>query len=306
MLLICSTVAGCTSWAPPSDVSLAAAALNAPLSRAGDSATTAAGCARSAWGCAQQQRFAAAEAYFRDRVGNRGHLAVVFTDRTTGATWNLGDTTRPGWTASTIKLAIAADLLARDRAGTITLTPANRNDLAAMLNSSDNAATNRLWRAYGGPDMLARFRETFGMSTLRFVPGFTPSTYWGFVKCSSDDLASLMLHVLTQTDPADRFSLVQAMRQVAPNQQWGAWAAGAIEHPGNKNGWSYEHDPEGRHWVTNTVGFAGPDGRYAVAVMYQLDPAGTVADGVHTVSDVVALLFGRPVPAPVTVPDPDG
>ena len=40
--------------------------------------------------------------------------------------------------------------------------------------------------------------------------------------------------------------------------------------------------------MTNTVGFAGPDGRYAVAVMYQLDPAGTVADGVHTVSDVVA------------------
>ena len=197
-------------------------------------ATTAAGCARSAWGCAQQQRFAAAEAYFRDRVGNRGHLAVVFTDRTTGRRGAWASTTRPGWTASTIKLAIAADLLARDRAGTITLTPANRNDLAAMLNSSDNAATNRLWRAYGGPDMLARFRETFGMSTLRFVPGFTPSTYWGFVKCSSDDLASLMLHVLTQTDPADRFSLVQAMRQVAPNQQWGAWAAGAIEHPGTR------------------------------------------------------------------------
>ena len=306
VLLICSTVAACTSWAPPSDVSLAGAALNAPLARTGDSATTAAGCARSAWDCVQQQRFAAAESYVRDRVGNRGHLAVLFTDRSTGATWHLGDTTRPGWTASTIKLAIAADLLARDRAGTITITRANRNDLAAMLNSSDNAATNRLWLAYGGPDMLARFRETFGMSTLRFVPGFTRSTYWGFVKCSSADLASLMLHVLTRTDPADRSYLVQAMREVAPNQQWGAWAAGATEHPGNKNGWSYENDPEGRHWVTNTVGFAGPDQRYAVAVMHQLDPAGTVADGVHTVSDVVALLFGRPVPAPVTVPDPDG
>lgn len=231
---------------------------------------------------------------------------MVFVDRDTGATWRLGDTARPGWTASTIKLAIAADLLARHRASTITLTPANRSDLAAMLGSSDNAATNRLWRTYGGPEMLSRFRETFGMAALRFVPGFTPVTYWGFVKCSSDDLASLMLHVLTRTDPADRSALVRAMREVAPNQQWGVWGAGAAERPGNKDGWSQELDPEGRHWVSNSVGFAGPDERYAVAVMYQLDPAGTLADGVHTVSDLVALLFGRPIPAPVTVPDPDG
>jgi hypothetical protein len=230
----------------------------------------------------------------------------VFTDRSTGATWRLGDTTHPGWTASTIKLAIAADLLARDRAGTINLTPANRRDMAAMLNSSSNAATNRLWRAYGGPDMLARFRQTFGMSTLRFVPGFTRDTYWGFVRCSTDDLASLMKHVLTRTDPADRSSLVQAMRGVAPNQQWGVWAAGAVDRPGNKDGWSYELDPQGRHWVTNTVGFAGPDERYAIAVMYELDPSNTLADGVHTVSDLVALLFGHPTPAPVTVPTPDG
>ena len=40
--------------------------------------------------------------------------------------------------------------------------------------------------------------------------------------------------------------------------------------------------------------------------MYQLDPAGSLAEGVHTVSDLVALLFGAPVPAPVTVPAPDG
>src|SRR5919112_2779735 len=44
------------------------------------------------------------------------------------------------------------------------------------------------------------------------LPGFTRSTYWGFVKCSSDDLASLMLHVLTQTDPTDRSYIVRAMR----------------------------------------------------------------------------------------------
>jgi hypothetical protein len=58
--------------------------------------------------------------------------------------------------------------------------------------------------------------------------------------------------------------------------------------------------------VTNTVGFAGPDERYLIAEMYQVDPRGTLSGGVHTVSDVVALLFGVPVPARITVPAPDG
>ena len=162
------------------------------------------------------------------------------------------------------------------------------------------------WQAYGDDAMLARFRSDFGMANLRFVPGFTRSTYWGFVKCTTDDLAALVHHVLTGTDPTDRATLVAALRGVAPNQQWGVWAAGSAQAPGNKDGWSFESDAYGRHWVTDTVGFAGPDERYGVAEMYQVDPAGSLAGGVHAVSDLVALLFGRATPAPVTVPAPDG
>ena len=44
-----------------------------------------------------------------------------------------------------------------------------------MLHSSDNAATDRLWKAYGNDAMLARFRAEFGMTGLRFVSGFTPA-----------------------------------------------------------------------------------------------------------------------------------
>lgn len=258
------------------------------------------------WSCTQQQRFAAAGAYI-DRVsGAAGYLSVVFTDRQTGATWRYGPTQHDGWTASTIKLAIATDLLRRQRAGQITLTAADQRDMASMLHSSDNAASDRLWARFGGEDMLARFRAQYGMTGLHFVPGFTPKTYWGFVKCTTDDLAALLHFVLTQVDAADRAYLVTALRGVAANQQWGVWAAGSAQRPGNKDGWSYETDPYGKHWVTNTAGFAGPDEHYLIAVMYQLDPSGTLAGGVHAVSDVVALLFGEPVPARVTVPAPDG
>ena len=258
------------------------------------------------WSCTQQQRFAAASAYISRKVSGTGYLSVVFTDRQTGYAWRFGPTQHEGWTASTIKLAIATDLLRRQRAGQITLTAADRHDMATMLNFSDNHASDRLWTKFGGDDMLARFRDQYGMTGLHFVPGFTAKTYWGFVKCTTDDLAALMNYVFAQVNPTDRAYLVGALRGVAPNQQWGVWAAGSAQRPGNKDGWSYETDPYGKHWVTNTVGFAGPDERYLIAVMYQVAPSGTLDGGVHTVSDVVALLFGVPIPARITVPAPDG
>jgi hypothetical protein len=259
------------------------------------------------WGCTQKQRLVAAGNYIDSHVtGSNGYLSVVFTDRQAGNVWAYGPTEHEGWTASTIKLAIATDLLNRQRAGSISLTSSDQHDMATMLDFSDENASDRLWSKFGGDAQLARFRDQFGMTGLHFVPGFTSNTYWGFVKCTTRDLASLMNYIFTETNAADRGYLVGAMRGVASNQQWGVWAAGSGQQPGNKDGWSDETDSYGKHWVTNTVGFAGPDERYLVAVMYQVDPSGSLAGGVHTVSDVVALLFGVAVPAQITVPAPDG
>ena len=119
------------------------------------------------------------QSYLARTVRANGFLGVVFTDRQTGHTWRGGATQHPGWTASTVKLAIATDLLAEQRAGHLTLTETDRHDMDAMLNSSDEAASDRLWKKFGGDDMLARFRERFGMVSLRFVPGFTARAYWG-------------------------------------------------------------------------------------------------------------------------------
>ncbi len=305
--LACAVLAGCAAPAVPGvPLPAAAPASAAPRTAAPASATptsAAPACPQGPWSCAQQQRFAAVEAYAHRTVGAHGYLGIVFTDRRTGAVWRSGDTAHEGWTASTIKLAMAADLLQRSRDGAVRLSAADRHDMDTMLDFSDEAASDRLWKAFGGDAMLARFRSDLGMAGLHVVPGFTPTTYWGFVRCTTDDLAALMGHVL---DGPDRAYLVGALRGVAPNQQWGVWGAGAAQRPGNKDGWSFESDSYGRHWVTDTVGFAGPDERYTVAIMYQVGPAGSLAGGVHAVSDVAALLFGRPTPAPVTVPAPDG
>jgi hypothetical protein len=271
---------------------------SSPASKAKPKPTSAA-CPQ--WGCEQQKRFDAAAALLRKQPG---YLGIVVKDRKTGAVWRSGTTTHPTWTASTIKLAMATGLLERARSGDITLDTKARGEIADMLAFSSNDAADALWYRYGRADVVARFQDRYGMKHLTFVGGF--DHYWGLMKCTAEDLAALMSYILDKLDGTDRSYLLNAMRHVDSIQQWGAWAAGSSLRPGVKNGWSQEQDPGGKHWVTNTVGFAGDDERYIVAVMYHLPASsGTIAKGVHAVSDLVATAFGQPVPAPAVVPDRD-
>jgi hypothetical protein len=252
------------------------------------------------WGCEQQRRFAAADNLIKTRPG---YLGIVVRDRQTGAVWRAGSADHVMWTSSTIKLAMATSLLERSRTGEVTLDATARQQIAAMLRVSDNDAADALWKRYGKDGLVPRFQQVYGMTGLAFVPGFP--RYWGFLKCSADDLQRLMSYVLDKLNPADRDYVMGAMRQVGAIQQWGVWSAGPAQQPGTKDGWSIESDTGGKHWCTSTVGFAGPGARYVVAVMYHLPPgSGTIDAGVHAVSDVVATVFGAPTPAPVTVPDP--
>ncbi|GAA1786439.1 hypothetical protein GCM10009682_05680 [Luedemannella flava] len=253
------------------------------------------------WGCEQEKRFAAADAFVKRQPG---YLGIVVRDRQTGAVWRDGTTTHPTWTASTIKLAMATSLLERDRAGDIELDATARRQIDDMLAFSSNDAADALWHRYGRADMVTRFQRTYGMTHLTFVKGF--DRYWGLMKCTAEDLAVLMSYILDTLDSTDKGYLLTAMRAVDPIQRWGAWAAGTDLRPGVKGGWSVEKDPGGEHWVTNTVGFAGDDARYVIAAMYHLPPGtGTIAQGVHAVSDLVATVFGQPTPAPAVVPDRD-
>lgn len=268
-----------------------------PVGAAAADSPSPAACA-GGWDCAQQARFAAVTAY----IGSRpGRLGVVMRDRESGAVWRAGATDTPMWTGSTIKVAIATDLLERQRAGTIHLTDADRRAMSDMLRSSSNDATDTLWNRYNGPDRLDQFRTGYGMVSLSVVAG--RDTYWRNLRCTADDLDHLMSYVLGANLHADdRAYLVDTLRGVADNQHWGVWAAGPALSPGNKDGWAVKPDPGGEHWVTHTAGFAGPGERYVVVVMYSLPPGGTVNQGVQAVSDVAALLFGARTPARVSVP----
>jgi hypothetical protein len=237
--------------------------------------------------CDFRRRFAAVRAYVATRPGTVG---IVVRDRRTGAVWRNRYANTPVWTASTIKLAMTVDLFRRDRAGLIHLTDADRELIRRMLHSSDDNAADSLWFKYAGADHLT-FNNDFaeyGMTSLSPKRGYTHYfPYWGFQKCTPDDLDRLVDYVLTDVPATTRKYIVDQLGHVDPDQQWGVWGAGSAALPGNKDGWSLEDTG----WVMNTVGWVGPGQRYTLAVMNSLNGHGGYDDGRATDSEVAKLLF---------------
>ncbi len=297
LTMVLLLLAGCGGPGSPAAGAGAGArsATGAGLAPAADPGSCAAGTAD--WDCSWQRRFADATTLLARQPGR---MAVVLQDRVTRSVWRAGETGSATWTASTIKLAIATNLLERQRSGQIVLDAADLTNLTEMLNSSSNDAATALWDRYDGPGMLDRFRTGYGMSGLSVAPGY--GVFWRHLFCTAEDLRNLMAYVLEKLPTGDRTYLVNALRAVAANQHWGVWAAGPAQLPGNKDGWAFKPDNNPDHWVTHTVGFAGPGERYIVVVMDELPGSSSMADGVHAVSDLVALLFGAPTPATVELP----
>lgn len=239
-------------------------------------------------GCDLRSRIASAEQYLESRPGRTG---FVLRDRVTGFRYANAAAADLTWTASTIKLAMVVDLLARERAGAVRLSGADRQSMASMLHESDNAAADALWTRYGGPDRQAFNRNfpRYGMTDVRPQRGFGDVyPYWGFQKSSTHDLDRLMNYALSGLAPADTAAVVAEMQRVDDNQRWGVWGAGAGMRPGNKNGWSEEQGG----WVANSVGFAGPDQRFTLAVMNDLGGEGAFAEGSQTTTTVSRILLG--------------
>lgn len=257
---------------------LLAAALIAPRASASCDAATGQ--------CDFRQRLVEAEQYLQTRPGTVG---FVLRDRTTGGAYRNGDAATSIWTASTIKLAMVADLLTREQAGSLRLTAADRDDMVAMLRSSDNAAADTLWSRYGGPSSV--FNTNFarlGMTRVQPQPGFGDVyPYWGFQKATADDFDALMNYVLTRLNPSNAAAVVAEMQRVDGGQKWGVWGAGPAMAPGLKNGWSQEQGG----WVVNSVGFAGPRQRYTLSIMNALGGEGGYDDGVETTTELARILL---------------
>jgi hypothetical protein len=237
--------------------------------------------------CQMQERIEAARGYLANAPGRIG---LVFHDRVTGATWRNANARKSFPAASTVKLAMVADLLVRERRGRFRLAPADRPLIDAALRESDDGAADRLWYAYENAGFLSRIRA-FGMTGA----SFTSHAYWGAMTCSADDLSNLMDYVLNRLPARDRDEIMDDLQHVSPVQHWGVWGAGPRNQPGIKNGWVNINGI----WTVNTVGFAGQHARYTLAIMDHLGGEAGFQAGADTLTQVAAILFrGHQIPAP--------
>ncbi|WP_103355673.1 serine hydrolase [Amycolatopsis sp. CA-128772] len=205
-------------------------------------------------------RIVRAQAYADSRPGDTG---IVLRDRWTGAVYRSRAAGTLIWACSTPKLAMAVDLLLRQDSGAVTLTAEDRELVHRMLHSSDDAAAHVLWTRFGGEAEFAARFPAYGMTDMRFSDRHPH--HWGWIRTTAADLDRLIGYVLTRLPPRHRDYLVRELRTVDVNQQWGVWGAGPAARPGNKNGWSDDNDDGS--WIMNSVGFAGPQERYTLALM---------------------------------------
>jgi hypothetical protein len=235
--------------------------------------------------CDLQRSIVRAEDYARTRPGIVG---IALRDRLTGASYVNQYGRTPIWAASTPKLAIAVDLLLRDRAHTIRLTATDRELMDKMLKASDNDAADTLWFRYGGESMAARF-SSHGMDETTFSAQH-PHT-WGWIRTTAADLSGLIRYVLERMPDESTRYLVDELRSVKANQQWDVWGAGPAERPGNKNGWS--DDDDNGAWVANSVGFVGENERYTLAMMNDTLTVKDEEVGKQTTTMIAEILFRR-------------
>ncbi|MEV8438625.1 serine hydrolase [Actinosynnema sp. NPDC051121] len=230
-------------------------------------------------------RIIRANAYAESRPGFAG---IVLRDRKTGAVWRNTHSGTLIWACSTPKLAMVVDLLLRNDAGTISLTAEDRDLMHRMLNSSDDNAAHTLWTRYGGEQEFAARFPSYGMTDMRFTDQHPH--HWGWILTTADDLDRLINYVLTKLPAAHRDYIVNEMRSVSANQQWGVWGAGAAARPGNKNGWSDDNDDGS--WLMNSVGFVGPGERYTLAIMNNTQVVENGYEvGMETTTQISRIMF---------------
>ncbi|MCE6998232.1 serine hydrolase [Saccharothrix sp. S26] len=230
-------------------------------------------------------RIRRANAYAQSRPGFAG---IVVRDRKTGAVWRNQHSDTLIWACSTPKLAMVVDLLLRNDAGVISLTAEDRDLMHRMLNSSDDNAAHTLWNRYGGEREFASRFPSYGMTDMRFTDQHPH--HWGWILTTADDLDRLVNYVLTELPAQHRDYIVNEMRSVDVNQQWGVWGAGPAARPGNKNGWSDDNDDGS--WLMNSVGFVGPDERYTLAIMNNTQVVDNgYAVGMETTTGISRIMF---------------
>ncbi|GGN79337.1 hypothetical protein GCM10011579_063650 [Streptomyces albiflavescens] len=195
-----------------------------------------------------------------------------------------GDDT-PYDTASIVKVDILAAALLKAQDTGHALTAQERDQAEAMIERSDNAAANALWRRIGLAPGLEAANKRLGLTATKGGPG----AKWGLTRTTASDQIRLLRAVFdtgsaspggsTALTEASRTYIRTLMTRIVGEQAWGVSAAGGSGWA-LKNGW-LQRNTTGL-WDVNSVGRVTANGRhYLVAVL---------SDGNTSMKDGIALV----------------
>ncbi|WP_333773742.1 serine hydrolase [Streptomyces sp. IBSBF 3136] len=189
-------------------------------------------------------------------------------------------------TASIIKVDILASVLLKAQDSRHALTAQERAQAEAMIEHSDNAAANALWRRIGLAPGLKAANKRLGLTSTQGGPG----AKWGLTRTTASDQIRL-LRAVFDTGPAPKKGSAPAlsdtsrayirtlMSRVATEQSWGVSAA-ADPGAALKNGW-LQRDTTGL-WDVNSVGRITTGGHHCLVAV--------LSDGSTSMKDGVALV----------------
>ncbi|MCA0436157.1 MAG: class A beta-lactamase-related serine hydrolase [Actinobacteria bacterium] len=234
-----------------------------------------------------RQRAADRAVYYAQAQGWRSGIAIK--DLVTGEVTVAGDAEGYFRTESTVKLFIAARLLAEGR-----LTGATEPVARRMLTLSDDAAASSLYASVGGDGLIAWIGAHYRLSD----PGTPPvrgAGQWGSTQVTP--LAMVTFLAAAYHEPRVGTWLIDTMIQMEPNaldgtsQMFGLRAADSMAVV--KQGWGGDSDPSDVVG-TPSVGYVDR-GRYAVAIYTVRLPESPIAEaqGVVTAQAKLLLPQGR-------------
>ncbi|MFH8800340.1 serine hydrolase [Streptomyces sp. NPDC017936] len=199
-------------------------------------------------------------------------------------------------TASLAKVNILVTLLLQAQREGRSLTSWETSTAASMIQSSDNASADALWRRIGRGAGLTEANKTLGLTSTQAGPG----THWGLTRTTAADQLTLLTAVFADNSPLSASSrrLIQTfMGRIDADQDWGVSAEGSRWQL--KNGWLQRSVSQ--RWAINSMGRVKAHGdTYYLAVLSHGSP--TMSHGISAVEraarSAVHALRGTPAPVP--------